>query len=135
MTTVQSSTLPVGCKYASKEEARLANLEKTKQRYYQNKEQVNDYQREQQRTLRDQKKKYEQISSNPLFPLIEQVITNPQLQQQFVNYVNIVNNPYLYQHFINYIESIDPAKLVLSCSATFNQQPFVFQFAVNPNNT
>ena len=56
-----------GYKYSSVEEAQEANREKTNETHKQNREQYNAYQREQQCKLREQKKKYEQISSNPLF--------------------------------------------------------------------
>jgi hypothetical protein len=105
MTSSQYQTRVVGCKYATEEEARLANIEKTKQRYRQNKDNYNEYQKEQQRKMREQKKKYEQISSNPLYPYMEQIMFNPQCYQQFVNYINLINDPCLYQQFINYLNS------------------------------
>ena len=100
MTQVYSG--PGRVKYATEEEARLANIEKTKQRYKQNREQKIEQQREYQEKLRVQRKNYEQMSSNPMFPIVEQVMTDPHLYQQFISYINLLNNPPLYQEFVEF---------------------------------
>lgn len=111
-----------GYKYSSLGEAATANCQLTKKRHQQNKEQYNEYQREYQRKLRQQKKTFDQISSNPSYPLVEQVMTNPQLYQQFVSYVNILNDPSSYQNFTNYLNIV-------------NQQHPALQLIIEQENT
>lgn len=102
----QIVTIPKGCKYATDEEARLKNIEQTKERHQQKKEQYNKYQREYKRKLREQKKLFEQVFKDPVFLSYQQVMNNPLFYQQFLNFMYLLNNPTLYQHFINYVNQI-----------------------------
>ena len=120
MATVQNQYH--GYKYSSLEEAVEANRQQTNERNRQHKDHYNEYHRQYQRKVREQKKKYEQISNSPSYPLIEHIITNPQLHQQFISYINIMNNPSLYQHFVNYLN-------------TANQQQPAFQLVIEQNHT
>jgi hypothetical protein len=49
MTSTQNEAIPKGCKYRTDEEARLANIEQTKERNRINKEYQREYQREYQK--------------------------------------------------------------------------------------
>jgi ATP-dependent 26S proteasome regulatory subunit len=110
MEATQSNNLYSGYKYSSYDEYYNTSKQKTNEKHKQNREQYNEYQREYQREyqqkVRDQKKLFQQLSNHPLFPNIQQIMNNPQLYQNFLNFVNIVNNPPLYQHFVNYINQV-----------------------------
>ena len=62
MSTAQTTLIPPGCKYATEEEARLANLKNIKEHQKQDKykQYQRQYQKEYQRKLRQQKKELEQ---------------------------------------------------------------------------
>ncbi len=102
MGTIQLETSNIGYKYTSAEEAKEINRQKANQRYWENKEKINQQHKE---LARKQREIAGVIMKNPQtyqqFQNYMQITNNPQLYQQFVNYVQLLNNPPLYQHFVN----------------------------------
>lgn len=82
----------IGYKYNTEEEAKEANRQKANQRYRENKEKINQQHKE-------RAKKQREVASY--------ITSNPEIYQQFQNYLQVANNPQLYSQFQSYIEMIN----------------------------
>lgn len=104
----QKNNVKAGYKYATLEEAREANRQKARARYQENKEKINNQQRErtrQRREISDLIMKDPEIYQD--FLNYREVINNPQMYQYFTSYLQILNDPQLYQNFIDWMSKID----------------------------
>ena len=124
----QTVTSNFGYKYSSEEEAKEANRTKAKQRYWENKEKVNQQHKER---ARKQREIAAFITKNPekyqQFQNFQQIANNPQLYQNFLNYIQVLNNPQLYQQFVNFVNYMN----VQSQMTVTNQQQ-TFELTIQP---
>jgi hypothetical protein len=117
-----------GYKYKTKEEADEVHRQRARERYENNKKQILQQQKGYKRKKREQEK--------PFLDLYKQIMSNPQLYQNFINYVHIVSNPQLYQHFVNYVNQISqmnpPSQSYQTIPPSNNQS---FELVINPSTS
>lgn len=113
-------------KYANEDEAKEVNRQKARERYENNREQILGQQREYKRKKREKDK--------PIVDLYKQTMNDPQLYQNFLNYVYMVNNPVLYQHFVNYVNQMSQDNNTQYASGQMNNnQQANFELVIQPN--